>query len=567
MTPCTSTFSPAFSIFALLIIGASFFVADSAQAATLAPSGPIDINGQSGTVIQGVHVTSTSGPCITVQGGSSNITIKESEIGPCGTDNSTSNSQGIYITGGSSVNVYDSYIHVENRASSCGGGSHDGIFINNNDTATVTIQGNVIAYNQNNIELWDASNVNVIGNFLLNPRGSSSCADPDNLQGNQFHAWADDATPNANISVNYNYAWSSTDTTKWKYAGAVSDNIGFGVTNYANAKNNWVGVDQGLGVNPTACGIIADYKSNNAVLSGNVVSETYNCGVAIGDGSNNTIDGNKVVITHGGPSATGVAITNYFTPVVCSGEKVTNNIAYAKQSNGWVQGYYDQGVCGTVTLSGNTWDSAAYTILNPLSTTNPPPAIPVMPKNCAVVSPYTTNTSKASCGSGDVVPTTTPAFQIGARVTTAANLNVRNKANTKSGKILCTQPVGTLGTIVGGPSSAQGYTWWQINYDTSCDGWSAQDYLTTSLAAALTTPATGGSEGLITHTLAEGWTGPEVTLLQALLIKMGFFKASTTGYFGPMTAAAVASFQSVNDLEPVGFVGPRTKALLNRLGL
>jgi hypothetical protein len=26
-----------------------------------------------------------------------------------------------------------------------------------------------------------------------------------------------------------------------------------------------------------------------------------------------------------------------------------------------------------------------------------------------------------------------------------------------------------------------GYTWWNVNYDSSCDGWSVQNYLTTSL--------------------------------------------------------------------------------------
>src|SRR5205807_17562 len=111
-----------------------------------------------------------------------------SQIGPCGTDQSTADSQGIAISGNSSVNIYDSYIHVENQAATCDD-SHDGIFISYNGTSQVNIQGNVIAFNQSNIRAYGSSNVTVAGNFLLNPRGSASCSGPDNLFGVQFQHW------------------------------------------------------------------------------------------------------------------------------------------------------------------------------------------------------------------------------------------------------------------------------------------------------------------------------------------------------------------------------------------
>jgi len=68
-------------------------------------------------------------------------------------------------------------------------------------------------------------------------------------------------------------------------------------------------------------------------------------------------------------------------------------------------------------------------------------------------------------------------FSVGARVQTTSALNVRSKANMNSGKILCTQPAGSMGTIISGPTSSQGFTWWNVNFDTSCDGWSVQTYL------------------------------------------------------------------------------------------
>jgi|GEM_PF-3202308 len=65
----------------------------------------------------------------------------------------------------------------------------------------------------------------------------------------------------------------------------------------------------------------------------------------------------------------------------------------------------------------------------------------------------------------------------GVRVETTSNLNVRNKANNNSGKLLCTQSTGAQGTIVGGPNNGNGYVWWNVNFDTGCDGWVIQTYI------------------------------------------------------------------------------------------
>jgi hypothetical protein len=80
--------------------------------------------------------------------------------------------------------------------------------------------------------------------------------------------------------------------------------------------------------------------------------------------------------------------------------------------------------------------------------------------------------------------TSAAAFAIGDRIQTTENLNVRATPSL-SGHLLCIQPSGTLGTVIAGPrtdSNTLGlndpYTWWQINYDTGCDGWSVQNYLT-----------------------------------------------------------------------------------------
>jgi cellulose 1,4-beta-cellobiosidase len=114
------------------------------------------------------------------------------------------------------------------------------------------------------------------------------------------------------------------------------------------------------------------------------------------------------------------------------------------------------------------------------------------------VSAYDTagNVSAQSAAVGVTTQNAT-AFGIGGEVMTTAALSVRNKPNTKSGKLLCTRPSGALGTITAGPTSANGYTWWSVNYNTGCSGWSVQNYLTTSIAMGNTVNQfAGASESL-----------------------------------------------------------------------
>ncbi|MDO8514241.1 MAG: peptidoglycan-binding protein [bacterium] len=62
----------------------------------------------------------------------------------------------------------------------------------------------------------------------------------------------------------------------------------------------------------------------------------------------------------------------------------------------------------------------------------------------------------------------------------------------------------------------------------------------------------------ILRQLSQGTTGSDVTSLQQYL------GVSQTGYFGPMTAQAVAKFQANEGLSQVGSVGPQTRAAFAR---
>jgi hypothetical protein len=61
-----------------------------------------------------------------------------------------------------------------------------------------------------------------------------------------------------------------------------------------------------------------------------------------------------------------------------------------------------------------------------------------------------------------------------------------------------------------------------------------------------------------------GQSDPDVVALQNRLIKDRLFSGVATGYFGPLTKAAVQAYQTKHGLSPLGVVGPATRNLLNQ---
>jgi Putative peptidoglycan binding domain len=80
----------------------------------------------------------------------------------------------------------------------------------------------------------------------------------------------------------------------------------------------------------------------------------------------------------------------------------------------------------------------------------------------------------------------------------------------------------------------------------------------------LVAPAISFAASTFARPLHIGSKGSDVSALQQFLKDKGFFTYPTvTGLFGSYTWKAVAAFQTANQLEAVGSVGPLTRALLN----
>lgn len=63
----------------------------------------------------------------------------------------------------------------------------------------------------------------------------------------------------------------------------------------------------------------------------------------------------------------------------------------------------------------------------------------------------------------------------------------------------------------------------------------------------------------------DGYGYNDVSRLQSFLISQGYLYSNVTGYYGSLTASAVAKFQQNNNLSPVGIVGPATRARIQQL--
>ena len=46
-----------------------------------------------------------------------------------------------------------------------------------------------------------------------------------------------------------------------------------------------------------------------------------------------------------------------------------------------------------------------------------------------------------------------------------------------SASLVGTQQTGAQGSVIGGPASANGYVWWQVNFNAGADGWAIENYL------------------------------------------------------------------------------------------
>ncbi len=322
----------------------------------------------------GLKLSTQTGDCLQIVD-SSEITIANSQIGPCG-------GNGIAVSGGGSIGIYDSYVHPERRAARCCD-TNDGILVER--THDVTIQGDVVAYGESNVEAPQrVDGLAVVGNFLLNPRGPYP-------RGQNVQAW--NAT---GVVVRDNYTLSSRDARRFRFPGEQQDSINFGRGSKFAAERNYVSG----GDSKSGCGLIADDAANGVRIVSNSLLDSGQCGIGIASGSAQLVDGNRVLNRTPVPGAgnTAIYVWNQYHGVPCGPVTITHNVATEIRKDGSQSGFWNGGGCNPVHMHHNVWNEAAEKRLTPPGKRMPPPQIPPQPKSCVARSPYSTQQHWPACG-------------------------------------------------------------------------------------------------------------------------------------------------------------------------
>lgn len=87
--------------------------------------------------------------------------------------------------------------------------------------------------------------------------------------------------------------------------------------------------------------------------------------------------------------------------------------------------------------------------------------------------------------------------------------------------------------------------------------------LESSAVVFTTLPVSSGGSTVFSRNLSYKSRGPDVVALQDILRARGYLFTASTGYFGIATFKAVKAYQRAHSITPTGFVGLRTRALLN----
>jgi nitrous oxidase accessory protein NosD len=402
-------------------------------------------------LLENVHITTKQGPCVLVSG-ASDVTIRNVELGPCGTE-------GIFIQGQTyDVGIYDSYIHPESSAGS-------GIAIRIDHSSDIEVAGNVIAHGSSNLYAFVASNLDVTNNLLINPLG------PYN-NNKQIQVWGEPETPELNdpdlvnsfyVDIKHNVLINSADPF-WGPSPDPGDAINIGYTIDADIEGNHIIGGHGF----QACGIITDNATvHGALIRDNVLVGTAQCGIGIAGGAGIEVSGNSILNGHVNTPYPGGNVAMYAnnfyageTPV-CDAITIEDNTATAVFRDGTFRDFDNpnvdsSGICKDASGSPVTRDSvaadnvlgkSAFKALDPPHRTRPVPHLPARLDETLVDSPWTAGPNRPN-GNGGAVYNAIGQFHL--VESTVAN----NKAGNSGGGVYN----GWLGSVVADRTKIAGNT-------------------------------------------------------------------------------------------------------------
>ncbi len=274
---------------------------------------------KSGQVIENVHVTTTSGPCVVLTN-VSNVTIRNSEIGPCGAPGNL-NSHGIVTIGASNVTISANVIHDVSTG------------------AYITLSSHPVVFEKNYV-------YNIRGPF---PRGSM--IQTNGLKGgsgaSRITCNISDAMPGTRYGVSHD--WHN-----------VEDHINLFETSGSSSARVEIAYNRIRGGHPTSTSGSGINSGDGQVGSGwiwahhNTITNVRNVGMAITGGQNITLENNRIYQNSATiPVSVGMYGHNY-SANACTGGAMLNNRIWTSNSNP----LWNSGTCDVTTTGNNLNDTS-----------------------------------------------------------------------------------------------------------------------------------------------------------------------------------------------------------------
>lgn len=286
------------------------------------------IRASAGQVIENVHVTTAHGPCIIVEG-VSGVTIRDSEIGPCGSDGDT-DTQGIEVRFASDVKILRNVIHDVSTGVYVMGSSHP------------------IVMDRNYV-------YNVRGPL---PRGQM-------IQMNGVEGGSSGSKVTCNVS----------DAKPGMRHGALHGNTAAGIEDHINlfgspglahepteiAYNRLRG---GSKVSTSGSGIMMGEGGGGRLnVHDNTIVDVVNAGAGIAGGGDIRFHGNRIYMHHsaGVFVNVGLYVWGQDGASCAGGHLLSDNRIWTTTSSGALNPFWNDGNCEPVTMSGNVLGDTSLT--------------------------------------------------------------------------------------------------------------------------------------------------------------------------------------------------------------
>jgi parallel beta-helix repeat protein len=337
----------------------------------LTPSEPIVIDNKSNVVISNVKISNPAGPCISVIGNSKNITIKDSELGPCNTnyqsprpdlsnvgagvfvksgDNITMSNLTIHDTEDSGVTIFygSNYTVSNNRISKTLGHA-----VKAQGLSNITIQNNTIDSVGSGIYVSGSSNVKVLKNNLSHMKGAPRA---NFVQFNKVNGSGNRVMCNIGVQDKYGTAGS---------LDSIEDTISLYMSN-GTATDPILVVGNKVkngGPSRTGSGImLGDSGGSNIIARDNVVVNSGNLGIAASGGTNIQIINNKIFSLALPITNNALAAWNYNV-----GETICDKITVTGNQVNWVNKWgpdskvWTNNTCTNSRFDGNKFNDSTMT--------------------------------------------------------------------------------------------------------------------------------------------------------------------------------------------------------------